>query len=750
MMLANNDLAALTLSIKIIGTTMRKTFSAIPYTCLKPLECYFIVFVFITLSGIVSAANWNSATNQFWRDKPSPVVKPASNALVTRYISNSLNRQPTASEVCEILQVADIPSLFLTYPVIANECRRTNKPLTNKLFISDDDRIDRLTKLREKLAITFPKFNLSHFQYPNPDTFLQAVKLSLVQEQTLSLQPNLFCSEWLFDLAYVDRNQTKNMDGTIGWSNGTERDAFVFCQDFFPKIAIQSLQDQTALKKLERIIWNYVQRDTPARYLSSESGENFTYTMLIARVFQAYEVTHDLLPWNAEQHTKFGVWARKRAYELYPIDLEKNTIVCPRLADKTGDNNCQNMAALTAQAALRAALFSKDDDLAKMSYLTFAQVMTGFRKDGSNVYDSNRTCVAADYQIWGTQFLVDFTYLWSKIAEPIWNTTFLERGTPKQISQYSLKIIGDPRLINHYTRGKNNYASDCESNYKNRKQKVKDYYPKSHILIGTGSNRREVIAQILSEPYPSQDFLFFGSGINSDWFVISESLDKQVEESGSFAKTKIDLIKYLWPSGEQVPHAISSLLAIEKKFEIDNEAQMNEKKIKEAGDFVTALASLGLIVSRDQYQTAPEFKYDLGAYKLDEVVNPGLTRIPKKYRIRFSDGVRENNGKKFVKGLVTFFHSDKALYLGHSIRRNLRKDIHMHSNWIEIGKKCGYANTKNDMYFEIPITRSNSRQNMWARCAYPLIKNRNLSSTIRTLTHIGMTIDPSNFPFPED
>ena len=74
-----------------------------------------------------------------------------------------------------------------------------------------------------------------------------------------------FCTEWFPQVATIVENQTKNLDGSIGWSEGTLTGAFVECEQVFGNLAYRALFDSETRRTLQNAIDVWIENDTPTR-----------------------------------------------------------------------------------------------------------------------------------------------------------------------------------------------------------------------------------------------------------------------------------------------------------------------------------------------------------------------------------------------------------------------------------------------------------------------------------------------------
>ena len=291
-----------------------------------------------------------------------------------------------------------------------------------------------------------------------------------------------FCLDWYMQIATVAENQSKNLDGSVSWTENSLRDGFVICQDSFNSLIYRALFDDAVRDRIRRGFERWIETDTPHRDAEYDGSGFFTYSLHINKMLIALELLHQDFGWSPDQMKAAQKWARARALEVLPGTWQQHW---DRLDDKcklkirsNRDKSevCQNGGMLQAQLLLRAGIFGKDRELVDMSFLAFHRYMSGVRPDGSNASDSTRGCTAADYNIWASQFMSDYVYLWSLIGDPLWNHRSFGRGSPKDAVEYSLSLVGNWEAINKYTL--DDLWRGCGEDEKNRTQQARNvHYP---------------------------------------------------------------------------------------------------------------------------------------------------------------------------------------------------------------------------------------------------------------------------------
>lgn len=270
-------------------------------------------------------------------------------------------------------------------------------------------------------------------------------------------QRTAFCLDWYPQVATIAENQSKNLDGTVSWGQDTLRDGFVICQDAFNQVTYMSLFDKQVRDQIKSAFENWIARDTPHRDAEYDGSGFFSYSYHINKMLIALELLHRDFGWNETQIQEMRAWVTRRALEVLPGTKQKYwstlTRKCPLDIRKKSDKVevCKNGGILQAQILLRAGIIAQDPELVGMSFLAFHRYMSGIRPDGSNAGDSARGCTAADYNIWASQFMSDYLYLWSLVGESLWDHRSFGRGSPREAVEYSLSLFGDWEKINEYT-----------------------------------------------------------------------------------------------------------------------------------------------------------------------------------------------------------------------------------------------------------------------------------------------------------
>ena len=405
-----------------------------------------------------------------------------------------ISRKVTASQlsddaICKILQRADLPTVTREMWDRGLDCRKSAQPLVSwePPDIEEYFAIEREYQKNYNVIIPDYKIHPRKYIYGNPKQSLEYYKffnpnfefLFRSGLKTFEGEQDWFCEKWMIDLEWIISSQTKGLDGTFGWAQGTETDAFVLCQGSMHALALKGLISEEHSKIYQNIIEKWVKNNTPKNI---ERMNNFLYLFWMNSVFNGVELLHKNFNWDDKQYLDYADWLRVRTLELFPIDPkhERSAYQCIKnIRDgKDRTDACMNGGALTAAATLRAGIWLKDTKFINQAYLTFHKYMTGIREDGSNIADASRMCAAANYNLWASSFMSDFISLWSIIGDSQWNHTSLGMGKPSEAVRYSLELRKNPEMINPYTEQGGDY-SDCSKIKSNRKQKyLAPRYPK--------------------------------------------------------------------------------------------------------------------------------------------------------------------------------------------------------------------------------------------------------------------------------
>jgi len=448
-----------------------------------------ISFLLVTFMATATA---NALTFKSSRGGTSEAgIKSAPKSLLVDIITRKRKaRDLSDKELCNSLTSLDT---LPTYNEMKNrglDCLTIDKVQSGWKQQDPEEAVRFLRAYADKYDVAVPKFDLdaggpvfgstaqtlAALEYLNPG-FRDAI--SAVDSESLD-----FCLDWYPQVATIAENQSKNLDGTISWQADSLRDGFVVCQDAFNAAIYMALFDDQIRQRIQKSIEGWIINGTPHRDTEYEGSGYFTYTIHINKILIAIELLHPSFGWNEEQYARAREWSKARVLEFFP-GTSKNKWKhlgkkCPTRITKFEQilEVCQNGGILQAQATLRAGIFAGDPELVEFSYIAFHRYMSGIRRDGSNIADSRRGCTAADYNIWASQFMTDYLYLWSLIGEPLWEHRSFDQGSPNDAVGYSLSLLGNFEKINDYTV-KGSWKG-CGEDAKSKTQQASnrpDYYP---------------------------------------------------------------------------------------------------------------------------------------------------------------------------------------------------------------------------------------------------------------------------------
>ena len=129
-----------------------------------------------------------------------------------------------------------------------------------------------------------------------------------------------YCNEWLLDLQWVDNAGTKNLDGSLAWLAGTERDSFVICEDMMLRLSLMGLFSSKRSKIFQNIIENWIRNDAPKKNSTNKDHVNIQYVFFINGAFNGVELLHQNFNWDENKYKKYAKWMKSRTLEFYPIE----------------------------------------------------------------------------------------------------------------------------------------------------------------------------------------------------------------------------------------------------------------------------------------------------------------------------------------------------------------------------------------------------------------------------------------------
>ena len=418
------------------------------------------------------------------------------NKLLTDLVTNNIKAEElTDDQLCESLQHLDLISTFNEHNKRNLNCLGITKPQKGWFLPTEKNAFLFLKKYQKRYKIKIPEYDLNKasflftsiddtrkiYEYLNEDFRKQIYRNS--HNERIK-----FCSDWYGQVNYIAENQSKGLDNTQSWSEGSQSDGFVKCQSGFNLIYLRALFDSNSQDQVKSMINNWVQNDTPKRDIDffKEDGNIFTYVYHLNKILIAIELLHSSFNWSEDEYQQLNSWMKNRALELFPSDRKGREIktYCPSKILQFRDKNeaCKNGGILRAQTLLRIGIWTKDKLYIDMAYLAFHRYMSGIREDGSNIGDSSRGCTAADYNIWASQFMSDFLFHWDRIGETQWDLSVNNSGTPSDAIEYSLSLYENFEKINIYTNDKEwenclEYKED-KTQQASKRQKEENYYPR--------------------------------------------------------------------------------------------------------------------------------------------------------------------------------------------------------------------------------------------------------------------------------
>ena len=422
--------------------------------------------------------------------------------IPTKFLKDLITQKIKAEDLsdeklCLSLKYLDLPSTFYEMQRRGLSCLHSSIPQENWYLPTRDEAFKYLREYQKKNNVDVPEFNPSNAQ-PVFGDVRQTVELyQALNPQFYDLEFNFglkagrvnrriqFCLDWYGTVSFIVEGQSKGLDGSASWGEGTLKDGFAICSGNFTGITLRSLSDERVAEQLKSMIKNWAKNDGLRRDVTSPLSLFFSVKAL-NNVSIALEMLEGRFEWNEDEKADIARWLKRRALEMYPADTNKSpsSDLCPKKIRSDFKNHyeaCKNGGILRAQALLRIGIWTGDQEFIEMSYLTFHRYMSGHRPDGSNIGDSVRGCQAADYNIWASQFMSDFMFQWSRISAPLWDVEFHDTLTPSKAVEYSLSLIGNFEAINKHTA--ETFWDVCGKDKKNRTQEATtkygvEWYPK--------------------------------------------------------------------------------------------------------------------------------------------------------------------------------------------------------------------------------------------------------------------------------
>ena len=620
-------------------------------------------------------------------------------------------------ELCDSLTALDLPSTFYEHEKRGLNCLAIRVPQENWKLPSRDQAFKYLKKYQSKYKVAIPKYSLNEpkpsfgslektaalYEVMNPSfsnlEFNQGINTGKIEDRMQ------FCLDWFGNVSYVANDQSKTLDGSVNWKDGSLVDGFVICQDTFNEIYLRSLIDELTRAKLEKMLLSWINNDRLRHDVEADGGL-FMPALLFNKATIAIEMFHESFNWNDEQKTKLSTWLERRALELFPSDDKPLSSKCPtnhRSADFTPYEACKNGGILRAQTLLRVGIWNKDPEFVEMAYVAFHRYMSGIREDGSNIGDARRGCLAANYNIWASQFMSDFLYQWDRISAPLWSKSFHNKVTPNQSVEYSLSLIGNFETINKYTVDKQ--WNGCGEDKKNETQQAArygaNYYPRISFAPYF-ANKGKLLETLLDNDRLSDSAYTAQSGANYEIGLLARQpeLEKEVRE-------KIN----------------AKILA---RLNTNTSAS-----IKELGFGKNVNGELIVVDATD---------IKLGKYSFKDYRPPKKAGHSERFRIKVQSMKRKDFS--VYSQTLSFYSKPGSLVVGTWAEDLFKKRPNLKDEWRSIYEKCGKIVESSEFFWiEIPIKTSWSELNDQFDCISKNIGSTDIQHLIGMLVHAGTAID---------
>jgi len=336
--------------------------------------------------------------------------------------------------------------------------------------------------------------------------------------------------------------------------------------------------------------------------------------------------------------------------------------------------------------------------------VAFHRYMSGIRKDGSNITDSRRGCVAADYNIWTTQFMSDFLFQWDRIAEPLWGKIFHETVTPNKAVEYSLSLIGNFEDINKHTV--RDQWRGCGEDEKNMTQQATTLYGESWY------------PRISFAPY------FANKG---ELVEILLNNDRLVESN------------YTAQSGANYE---ISLLARNPALHSDIKAKISEPLLaKIVGNVPKAIRNLGITQNiKGELITLDASSISIGTPELRDYRPWNKSGKSERFKVEFQDLQSADLSLNWQ--TISFSRWPGELIVGFWMEDLFQDDRKLEVDWQPIYDKCGQIIEDNEFYLlEIPIKSNWEELNDQFECIAENSKSPKIEQLIGLLVHAAEKID---------
>lgn len=621
-------------------------------------------------------------------------------------------------ELCSSLTALDLPSTFYEHEKRGLDCLAIRIPQESWNLPSRDQAFKYLKKYQSKYKVEVPKYSLEKpresfgslektaelYEVMNPNfsdlNFIKGVKTGEMDKDIR------FCLDWFGNVSYIQNDQSKTLDGSISWKEGSLIDGFVLCQDRFNQIYLRSLIDKNMRLELEKMLLEWINNDR-LRHDAEAKFDQFMPVIIFNKASIAIEMFHDSFGWNDGQRKHLSTWLERRAIELFPTDIQPLSRKCPsnhKSNDFYSYEACQNGGILAAQALLRVGIWNKDPEFVEMAYVAFHRYMSGIREDGSNITDASRGCTAADYNIWASQFMSDFLYQWERISDPLWSKSFHSGVTPNQSVEYSLSLFGNFEAINKHTVKEK--WQGCGEDKINKTQQATTRYGESYY------------PRVSFAPY------FANKGKLLEILLENDRLRDSAYTAQSGANYEIALLASRPELEKEVREKISEKIL----------ARLNANipaSIKELGFGKNANGEL--IV-------ADPTGINFGKYNFKDYRPPKKVGHSERFRIKVQS-VKSADFSVYSQ-TVSFYSKPGSLIVGAWAEDLFKKRPNLEAEWRPIYEKCGKIVEDSEFYWiEIPIKTTWSELNEQFDCISKNIGNTDIQHLIGILVHAGTAID---------
>ena len=677
----------------------------------------YVFLLFMALSSHASALTFKSGENIVSSENDN--TKRPIQLLIDVVTQERKASDLTDEELCESLKFLDTVPTFNEMKKRELDCLQVDKVSDNWKQKTADEAFRFLRGYQNNYDVIIPKYSLEG----DIETFGNAKQTYKVFSELNPAFNDIlsngdereeFCLDWYPQVATIYENQSKNLDGSISWKEGSLTDGFVVCQDGFNQIIYKALFDKNINKSVKEALENWIDSDTPHKQ-DEFGGAFFGYALSINKILIAIEILHHDFNWGDAYMSKAKKWAKNRVLEMFPADRKQKYNRLPIKCEIKHTNYerrtevCQNGGILQAQALLRAGIFAKDKQLIDMSYIAFHRYMSGIRKDGSNAADSLRGCTAAFYNIWASQFMSDYLYLWSQIGQPLWSHSSFNRGTPAQAVEYSLSLVGNWEKINKYTV--DSMWEGCGEDKKRRTQEAGTKYGGQFTALSFA-------------PY-----------------LAHSDEGRLIDALVNYDRTN----KWLFTKQSGIAYEASIIL---KNPDI-RAAYLEARKVvlfaKMIDSLPPALKKLGIMKQiNGQYSKIDPSTIKLASPILKDYRPPNKAGGSERYRIEFQT-LRDLDFKLDRKA-ITFWKSSDELTVRFWMQDLFEENEAVRDDWTLVFGKCGKYVEDNVFYdLELPIKTNWPELNEQFECVAENVTSPEIMKLIGLLTYAANNIDFKSF-----